>query len=103
MAEATRLRRPATLVVEAAGTSAVVVISVVAAILVAVTLAVAAIPADMHQIGVTLDSECIYVDSVKASVCLLIFAVRSSLSQLKGLPSMARLRVLNSTIEKTWR
>ena len=32
-----------------------------------------------------------------------IFAVRSSLSQLKGLPSMARLIVLASTIEKTCR
>jgi len=41
--------------------------------------------------------------SVRASVALLILAVRSILSQLKGLPSMARLRVLNRTMEKTWR
>ncbi len=44
-----------------------------------------------------------YGRSVKASVCLLIFAVRSSLSQLNGLPSMARLTVLKSTMEKSWR
>src|SRR6185437_16525344 len=30
-------------------------------------------------------------------------AVRSSLSQANGLPSMARFRVLNSTAEKSWR
>ena len=41
--------------------------------------------------------------SVSASVALLILAVRSSLSQLKGLPSMARLTVLKRTMEKTWR
>jgi hypothetical protein len=41
--------------------------------------------------------------SVRASVCLLILAVRAILSQLKGLPSMARLRVLKSTTEKTCR
>ena len=41
--------------------------------------------------------------SVSASVALLICAVRSSLSQLNGLPSIARITVLNSTIEKTCR
>jgi hypothetical protein len=39
--------------------------------------------------------------SVSASVRLLILAVRSILSQLNGLPSMARINVLNSTMEKT--
>ena len=32
-----------------------------------------------------------------------IFAVRSIFSQLNGRPSIARLTVLNSTTEKTWR
>jgi len=41
--------------------------------------------------------------SVRTSVLLLILAVRSSLSQLKGLPSMARKSVLASTSEKSWR
>jgi hypothetical protein len=41
--------------------------------------------------------------STRASVRLLILAVRCSLSQLKGLPSMARLRVLKRTSEKSWR
>ena len=45
----------------------------------------------------------LYRVSVRASVCLLILAVRSSLSQLKGLPSMARFTVLNRTTEKSWR
>jgi hypothetical protein len=41
--------------------------------------------------------------SVSASVRLLIFAVRWILSQLKGLPSMARTTVLNSTTENICR
>jgi len=41
--------------------------------------------------------------SVRISVFLLILAVRSILSQLKGLPSMARLSVLKRTIENNWR
>src|ERR1035438_7053854 len=40
---------------------------------------------------------------VNASVALLICAVRSSLSQLNGFPSIARFSVLNSTIENTCR
>ena len=40
---------------------------------------------------------------VSFSVSLDMVAVLSSLSQAKGLPSMARLTVLNSTIENTWR
>ena len=44
-----------------------------------------------------------YGVSVSSSVFLLILAVRSSFSQLKGLPLMARIMVLNSTTEKTWR
>ena len=47
VAEATKLRRPATLVVEAADISPVAVISVVGATPGAVTPAVAAIPADI--------------------------------------------------------
>gem|GEM_PF-6664678 len=42
-----------------------------------------------------------YGVSVSSSVFLLILAVRSSFSQLKGLPLMARIMVLNSTTEKT--
>jgi hypothetical protein len=41
--------------------------------------------------------------SVIFSVCLDMVAVRSSLSQLNGLPSMARLSVLKRTTENTWR
>ena len=44
-----------------------------------------------------------YGVSVRASVALDILAVRWILSQLKGLPSMARLMVLKRTMEKTWR
>ena len=41
-----------------------------------------------------------YDPAVISSVCFVILAVRSSLSQLKGLPSMARLRVLASTMRE---
>jgi hypothetical protein len=41
--------------------------------------------------------------TVSSSVFFDMVAVRSSLSQLNGLPSMARFIVLNSTIENTWR
>jgi hypothetical protein len=44
-----------------------------------------------------------YRPSVSFSVASDIFAVRSSLSQLNGLPSMARLIVLNNTTEKSCR
>ena len=40
---------------------------------------------------------------VICSVALDMVAVRSSLSQAKGLPSMARLTVRKRTTEKTWR
>ncbi len=42
-----------------------------------------------------------YRTSVSFSVSADIFAVRSSLSQLNGLPSMARFTVLNSTTAKS--
>ncbi len=42
-----------------------------------------------------------YDPAVIFSVCSDIFAVRSSLSQLKGRPSMARFSVLNSTSENS--
>ena len=41
--------------------------------------------------------------SVIASVAFDIFAVRWILSQLNGLPSMARFTVLARTSEKSWR
>src|SRR6185437_1787262 len=44
-----------------------------------------------------------YTTSVIFSVSLDMVAVRSSLSQAKGLPSMARLMVRKRTTEKTWR
>ena len=55
------------------------------------------------RMGCELLMKLAYGISVMASVALLILAVRLILSQLKGLPSIARLRVLNRTMEKTWR